>query len=364
MTDRKINFNPGPAGLPVEALKVVQEELLNYRGSGISIMEASHRGKDFDEVHEQAQALLKELFEIPDGFKVLLLQGGASTQFAMIPMNFLSSGQSADYVNTGAWSRKAIKEAKLFGNVNVAGTSEETNFNTLPALDSLRLDPNARYCHITTNNTIFGTQFKQFPDTGGVPLCCDMSSDILSRRIDWKNIGMAYAGAQKNLGPSGLTVVVLRESFLETAKAEGVPTMLSYRTHWDKNSLFNTPPTFSIYIFKNILEWVKSLGGLDAMEKRNVEKGEILYGAIDANPDFFKGAVADKQYRSLMNVTFRLPSEDLEKKFVADGLEAGFLGLKGHRSVGGIRVSMYNAVSPDQIRSFVEFMNGFAGANG
>ncbi len=364
MTDRKINFNPGPAGLPLEALKVVQEELLNYRGSGISIMEASHRGKDFDEVHEQAQALMKELFEIPDGFKVLMIQGGASTQFAMIPMNFLSSDQSADYINTGAWSKKAIKEAKLFGNVNVAGTSEETNFNTLPALDGLNLDPNARYCHITTNNTIFGTQFKQFPDTGGVPLCCDMSSDILSHRIDWKNIGIAYAGAQKNLGPSGLTVVVMRESFLEKAKAEGVPTMLSYRTHWNKNSLFNTPPSFSIYIFKTILEWVKSLGGLDAMEKRNAEKGEILYGAIDANPDFFKGAVADKHYRSLMNVTFRLPNEDLEKKFVADGLEAGFLGLKGHRSVGGIRVSMYNAVSPDQIRSFVEFMNAFAGANG
>jgi phosphoserine aminotransferase len=364
MTDRIINFNPGPAGLPVEALRRVQEELLNYRGSGISIMEASHRGKDYDAVHSEAQSLLKRLFGMPDDFKVLLLQGGASLQFCMVPMNFLAADQSADYIHTGEWSKKAIKEAKAFGQVKIAGSSEEIGFSALPALDGLDLDPNARYCHITTNNTIFGTQFHTLPDTGRVPLVCDMSSDILSHQIDWKNIGLIYAGAQKNLGPSGLTVVAIRESFFQTAKKEGVPTMLSYGTHWQKDSLFNTPPTFAIYIFKTVLEWVDSIGGLPAVEKRNREKAELLYGAIDGNADFYRGTVTDPASRSHMNVTFRLPSEELEQKFVAEGLKAGFLGLKGHRSVGGIRVSMYNAVSPDQIRKFVGFMETFARANG
>jgi len=364
MTHRIINFNAGPAGLPLEALERVKDELLDYRGSGISIMEASHRGKDYDAVHSEAQALFAKLFGIPDGFKTLFLQGGASTQFCMVPMNFLGQGQSADYVNTGAWSKKAIKEAKLFGNVNVAGTGEADNFSALPPLESLQLDPDARYCHITTNNTIFGTQFKTYPDTKGVPLVCDASSDILSRRVDWTNIGMIYAGAQKNLGPSGLTVVALRETFLEQSRSEGVPTMLSYRTHWEKDSLFNTPPTFAIYIFKNVLEWVDSIGGLAGVEQRNQEKADLLYGAIDANPDFFRGTVTDKNSRSWMNVTFRLPTEELEQKFIADGLAAGFMGLKGHRSVGGIRVSMYNAVSPDQIRKLIQFMETFARANG
>ncbi|MBN2492490.1 MAG: 3-phosphoserine/phosphohydroxythreonine transaminase [Planctomycetes bacterium] len=364
MTHRIINFNPGPAGLPLQALQRVQAELLDYRGSGLSIMEASHRGKDYDAVHSEAQALFQRLFGMPDDFKVLLLQGGASLQFAMVPMNFLAPDQSADYVNTGEWATKAIKEAKLFGKVRIAGSSEPIHFSALPALASLDLDPDARYCHITTNNTIFGTQYPTYPDTGEVPLVCDMSSDILSRRIDWTHIGLVYAGAQKNLGPSGLTVVALRESFYQKAKTTGVPTMLAYRTHWEKDSLFNTPPTFAVYIFKTVLEWVDSIGGLAAVEQRNRDKAALVYGTIDANPDFFRGTVTDPASRSQMNATFRLPTEDLEKQFVAEALKAGFLGLKGHRSVGGIRVSMYNAVSPEQVQEFVGFMETFARTHG
>lgn len=364
MTKRIINFNAGPAGLPLEALEQVQGELLNYNDSGISIMEASHRGKDYDAVHATAQSLFKTLFGIPDDFKVLFLQGGASTQFAMVPMNFLGEDQSADYINSGVWSKKAIKEAKLFGKVNVVWTGEEQNFGALPKVSELKLDPNARYCHLTTNNTIYGTQFTEFPKTGGVPLVCDMSSDIMSRPIDWSDIGMVYAGAQKNLGPSGLTVVAMRESFYNQRATEGVPTMLSYGTHWEKDSLFNTPPTIAIYIFKKVLEWVESLGGVAALEKRNQEKADLLYGAIDGSGEYYRGTVADPASRSWMNVTFRLPSEELEKKFIADGLAAGFIGLKGHRSAGGIRVSMYNAVSPDQIRKFLGFMDEFKKANG
>jgi phosphoserine aminotransferase len=364
MKDRIINFNAGPAGLPTEVLEQVRDELLNYQGSGISIMEASHRAKDYDAVHQEAQTLFKKVFEIPEDFKILLIQGGASTQFCMVPMNVLSADQSADYIHTGAWSKKAIKEAKAFGKVNVPFSGEDISFTALPKPDQLKLDPGARYCHLTTNNTIFGTQFHTYPDTGSVPLVCDMSSDILSHRVNWKNIGMVYAGAQKNLGPSGLTVVALRKSLYEQCKTEGVPTMLSYRTHWEKDSLFNTPPTFSIYIFKKILEWVDRLGGAAGMGQRNQEKADLLYGAIDQNPDFFRGTVTDPASRSQMNVTFRLPSEELEARFVAEGLEAGFIGLKGHRSVGGIRVSMYNAVSPDHIRTFIHFMQDFARKNG
>lgn len=364
---RIVNFNAGPAGLPTEVLEEVQAELLDYDGTGLSIMEASHRGADFDAVHNQAQSLLLELLGAPDGVKVLFLQGGASTQFTMLPMNFLGADQSADYVNTGAWSKKAIKEAERYGKVNVAGSTADDNFNHLPALDALTLDPNARYCHITTNNTIFGTQWPAYPDTKytgteGVPLICDMSSDILSRPFDWSNIAMIYGGAQKNLGPSGLTVVLMRESFYETS-ATDAPTMLSYRTHWESNSLFNTPPTFAIYILKKVLEWVKRLGGMPAMEARNREKAAILYGFIDDNDDFYTGTVTDKAHRSWMNVTFRLPSEDLEKQFITEALEAGFCGLKGHRSVGGCRASTYNAVSPESIRLFVDFMAQFKESN-
>ncbi len=359
---RIVNFNAGPAGLPTEVLERVQAELLDYNGTGLSIMEASHRGGDYDAVHENAQRLLLSLSGAPDDCKVLFLQGGASLQFAMLPMNFLAPDASADYIDTGEWSKKSIKEAKRFGGVNVAASTADANYDHLPALDAIDLDPNASYVHLTTNNTIFGTQFHDYPKTGTVPLVCDMSSDILSRRFDWSDIGMIYGGAQKNLGPSGLTVVMMRESFYERITND-VPTMLSYKTHWEKNSLFNTPPTFAIYILWRVLEWVEGHGGLEGMEARNREKAELLYGFLDEHADYYRGTVTDAAHRSWMNVTFRLPNEDLEKRFVAEGLKAGFCGLKGHRSVGGIRVSMYNAASPDNIRSFLDFARGFMGAN-
>lgn len=358
---RKIVFNPGPAALPLEVLEEVREELLDYRGTGFSLMEASHRGRDYDDIHCRAQARLKRLYGLGDEFRVLLLQGGASLQFAMVPMNFLADGDRADYVVTGSWSKKALAEARRFGTVHVAASTEDTNFDRLPR--TFRFDPEARYCHLTTNNTIYGTQFRTYPDTGTVPLVCDMSSDILSHRVDWSRIGLAYAGAQKNLGPAGLTVVILRESFLERARPD-LPTMLAYRTHWEKNSLHNTPPTFAVYVCEKVLAWAERLGGLPALEERNRRKADLLYGALDRNREFFRPTVQDPASRSWMNVTFRLPTEDLEQRFVQEGLAAGFVGLKGHRSVGGIRVSMYNALSPADVETFVGFLEDFARRHG
>jgi phosphoserine aminotransferase len=303
-----------------------------------------------------------DLLAIPADAKVLFLQGGASLQFAMLPMNFLPAGRSADYVLTGYWSQKAFKEAKSFGTARAAGTTEAANFNRIPEPNEVQVDPNAAYCHATSNNTIFGTQWKAFPDTGNVPLVADMSSDILSRKIDAGRFSMIYAGAQKNLGPAGVTVVILREGFLAKAKSE-VPVILKYATHAEADSLYNTPPCHAIYIVKLVLEWVKGLGGLAAVEKRNEEKGKMLYGTVDGSGGFYRGT-ADPKSRSLMNVTFRLPSEELENKFITEAQAAGFGGLKGHRSVGGIRVSMYNALEPDGIKALTEFMKEFAKKNG
>lgn len=362
MAERIWNFNPGPATLPLPVLEKMKEEIPNYNNTGMAVMELSHRSKDFAAIHEQTKSLLRELFGIPENFNVLFLQGGASLQFAMIPMNLLSSDKSADYINTGSWSKKAIKEAKLFGNVTIAGSSEDTNFNRIPKLDELKLDPNAVYVHTTSNNTIAGTQWKNFPDTGNIPMACDMSSDILSRKLDISKFGIIYAGAQKNLGPSGVTVVIIRDDVLEKCK-DDLTTMLKYKTHVEKDSMFNTPPTYSIYIMKLVLEWMKNQGGLEAIEKINIEKGKLLYGIIDNNKDFFRGAT-EVDSRSLMNVTLRLPTEELEAKLIADGLAAGFGGLKGHRSVGGIRVSMYNALPLEGIQALTEFMLDFAKKNG
>jgi phosphoserine aminotransferase len=362
MADRIWNFNPGPATLPLPVLEKAKADLPNYGGTGMAVMELSHRSKEYSAIHEQANQLMVELFGIPDNFKVLFLQGGASLQFAAVPMNLLKPGKSADYIITGSWSKKALKEAKVQGTTNVAASSEETNFNRIPKQNELKLDSNAVYCHITSNNTIAGTQFQTFPDTGNVPLIADMSSDILSRKIDFSKFGLIYAGAQKNLGPSGVTVVIARKDLIESGR-EDIPVILQYRTHAEKDSLYNTPPTYSIYLVKLVLDWVKSLGGLSAIEKRNQKKGEMLYKTIDSNPGFFKGA-AEKDSRSLMNVTFRLPNEELEAQFIADAKIAGFGGLKGHRSVGGIRVSMYNALEPEGIRQLTEFMKVFAQKNG
>jgi phosphoserine aminotransferase len=358
--DRIWNFNPGPATLPLPVLEKMKADLPNYAGTGMAVMELSHRSKESADIHAQAQSLIREMFQVPDNYHILFLQGGASTQFYMIPMNLLREGQSTDYVNTGSWSKKAIKEAKLFGSVNVAGSSEEANFTEIPK--DLNLDSNAQYVHITSNNTIAGTQWKIFPDTGNIPLIADMSSDIMSKKIDISRFGIIYAGAQKNLGPSGVTAVIIRKDLVEKSR-DDIPTMTMYKTHAEKDSLFNTPPTYSIYILKLVAEHMKSIGGLDAVQKENEAKANLLYGTIDANKDFFRCPVPVDS-RSVMNVVFRLPDEDLEKKFIADGLAAGFGGLKGHRSVGGIRVSMYNAMPLKGIQELTTFMKDFAAKNG
>ena len=362
MAHRIWNFNPGPATLPLPVLERAKADIPDYSGSGMAVMELSHRSKEYAAIHAEAKSLLTELFGIPENFKVLFLQGGASLQFAMIPMNLLGEGKSADYVNTGAWSKKAIKEAKFFGTVNIAGSSEDMNFNKIPNAGELNFDPNAVYVHITSNNTIAGTQWATFPDTGGVPIVADMSSDILSRKIDFGQFGLIYAGAQKNLGPSGVTVVIINDDLAAKCK-EDVPTLLSYATHIEKDSVFNTPPTYAIYLVKLVLEWVKDQGGLDAIEKVNREKGDLLYSTMDANKEFYRGTV-ELDSRSFMNVTFRLPTEDLEAKFISEGMAAGFGGLKGHRSVGGVRVSMYNAMPLEGIKALTDFMVDYANKNG
>ena len=357
------NYYAGPAALRVEAIEAAKEELLDFRGAGMSVMEISHRSKQYDALHNETIELFKELLGLGDNFKVLLLQGGASLQFAMVPMNLLGEGKSADYLLTGTWGKKAIKEANIIATGRIAATTEKDGvFFNIPKQEELDLDSSAVYCHITSNNTIFGTQWRSFPDTGGVPLVADMSSDILSRRFDPAPFGIIYAGAQKNLGPAGVTVVAVREDLLEKMNKD-IPTLLSYHTHVSKNSLFNTPPCFAIYMVNQGLKWLKGIGGLDAMEKENEEKARLIYGTIDENKEFFTSPI-EPESRSHMNVVFRLPSEDLEKKFVEEGAGAGFIGLKGHRSVGGIRVSMYNANMLDSVKDIVGFMKDFAAKNG
>ena len=362
MPNRIWNFNPGPATLPLPVLEKAKNDLPIYDQTGMAVMELSHRSKEYAAIHADAKALLSDLFSIPDNFKVLFLQGGASLQFAMVPMNLLGDAKTADYIITGAWSKKAVKEAMILGSAKVAGSSEDSNFNRIPKPNELTLDPGAEYVHITSNNTIAGTQWHDFPDTGSVPIIADMSSDILSRKVDLSPFGLIYAGAQKNLGPSGVTVVIIRDDVAAKCR-DDVPTLLKYATHIEKDSTFNTPPTYSIYLVKLVLEWVKDQGGLAAIEKTNKGKADLLYGTMSEFSDFYKGTV-EEDSRSWMNVTFRLPTEDLEAKFIADGLAAGFGGLKGHRSVGGVRVSMYNAMPLEGIEALTGFMKDFAGKNG
>lgn len=360
MVHRIHNFNPGPCALPLPVLEKAALEMYDYGGTGMSVMEISHRSKEFDDIINEAVALTKELLNVPEGYHVLFLGGGASTQFYFIPMNFLGGG-TADYVNTGSWSKKAIKEAKLFGTVNVAATSEETNFNFIPKQEDLKLTPNAKYVHYTSNNTIFGTEFHYVPETGGVPLVSDLSSDIMSRPVDVSKFGLIYAGAQKNLGPSGVTAVIISDELVR-AGAEDIPTMVQYRTHGEKNSLFNTPPCWNIYVLKLFLEWVKQQGGLAEMDARSQKKADLVYGAIDEMNDFYNGH-AEIGSRSRMNATFNLPTKELEKQFVTDAAKRDLGGVKGHRSVGGIRVSMYNAVAVESVEAVVEFMKDFCAEN-
>lgn len=360
---RTWNFYAGPATLPLEALQQAQNEFLDWEGTGMSVMEISHRSKEYDAVHHEAMNLFKELLGLDEDFEVLFIQGGASTQFAMLPMNFLPGGASADYINTGTWSAKAMKEANIIGSCREAGSSEASGFTRVPTQGELDLDPNAAYLHLTSNNTIKGTQFHEFPDAGRVPLVGDMSSDILWRAFDANRFSMIYAGAQKNIGPSGVAVVIVRRSWVEKAVVDTVPTMLRYATHLGKDSLYNTPPTFSIYMVRNVLRWVQRQGGLAGIEARNRAKGDLLYGLFDEMPEFFRCPV-EKGSRSYMNVVFRLPSEELEAKFVADAAANGMFGLKGHRSVGGCRASIYNAMEPAGVQALADFMREFAKKNG
>src|SRR5436190_1889873 len=361
MTERIFNFSAGPAVIPVPVLEEAQRELLALPGVGMSVMEISHRSKTFDEIIQGAEAGLRELLNIPKDYAVLFLQGGASLQFAMVPMNFLSLDRSADYVVTGSWGKKAVKEAKKFGHVNFAADTADGGFTRVPAQDELQLDGSAAYVHLTSNETIEGVQFKIEPEVGDVPLVCDASSDILSRPIPVEKYGLIYAGAQKNMGPSGVTLVIMREDLLPRGR-EGLATMLDYRTHAKDKSLHNTPNTWGIYIINLVCKWLKEKGGLAAMRRENEDKASLLYDAVDAT-DFYRGH-ADPDSRSVMNVTFRLPSEDLEKKFATEATAAGLDGLKGHRSVGGIRASIYNAFPRAGCEALVEFMKEFEKNNG
>jgi phosphoserine aminotransferase len=355
MTNRVFNFSAGPATLPLEVLEIAQRELLDYKGTGMSIIENSHRSPEYDEINDSCIALFKEIFNLNDDYHVLFVGGGASSQFAIVPMNFLTADKTGAYIDTGTWSNKAIKEAKFFGNVHVAASSKESNYDHIPTEFDVPSD--AAYLHMTSNNTIFGTQFQTVPDSKGLPLICDMSSDIGSRVHDFNKFDIIYAGAQKNLGPAGVTVVIISDEMLGKCN-ENIPTMFSYKTHADKKSLFNTPPVFGVYFVKLVLEWIKNQGGLTEVEKINIAKKERIYQLMDLNPEYFRGTVQPDS-RSWMNITMRLPNEDLEKKCIAEAKSAGFTGLKGHRSVGGIRISTYNAMPKEGIERLAEFFEEF-----
>jgi len=354
------NFGAGPAVLPVEVLEEARQEMLDFKGSGMSIMEHSHRGKEYTAVHEEAVANLHKLLNIGDDYAVLFLQGGASTQFAMVPMNLLGPGQTADYINAGTWGDKALKEAKLLGNINVAADCSKEIPTRVPREAELKLTPGAAYVHLTSNETISGAQWKSFPKTEA-PLVADMSSDILSRPFNANQFGLIYAGAQKNLGPAGLAVVAIRKDLADRAPAK-LPTMFKYKTHIEENSLYNTPPTFAIYMIMLVTRWMMKLG-LENLYKRNVDKAAKIYTAIDQSGGYYRGT-AVKECRSDMNLTFRLPSEELEEKFIKEATKQGMSQLKGHRSVGGVRASIYNAFPPEGVDALVGFMREFKAKNG
>jgi phosphoserine aminotransferase len=355
---RVMNFNPGPAALPLGALERAQKELADLGGTGMSVMEHSHRGKAYEAVHNEAIGLVRELCAVPDNYDILLLQGGASQQFAVVPLNLLPQGKSADYVITGSWSQKAYKEAKTVGTVRVAcSTEKDKKFARVPKQNELDLDANAAYVHITSNNTIFGTQWHEFPNVGGVPLVADMSSDIMWRPLDVAKFGLIYAGAQKNLGPSGLCVVIVRKDLVEAGRKD-IPAIFQYRVHAENNSLYNTPPTFSVYMLRNVLAEVKASGGLSAMEQRNREKAKLLYEVIEARSDVYTSPV-EPESRSTMNVVFTLKTPEIEAEFLAGAKQRGMEGLKGHRSVGGMRASIYNAVPREWVQALADYMKEF-----
>jgi phosphoserine aminotransferase len=358
---RILNFSAGPAVLPLEVLEQAQRDLVALPGVGMSILEISHRSKTFDDIIQGCEADMRTLAKIPANYKVLFLQGGASLQFSMVPLNLLPPDGSADYIVTGAWSQKAVKEAKKVGGVKIAGTTEPEHFVRVPAQRELTLDPAAAYVHMTSNNTIFGTEWPWLPDTGGVPLVSDMSSDIFSRPVDVAKHALIYAGAQKNLAPAGVTLAIMREDMLPRSPSS-LHTMLNYNIHADNQSMYNTPPVFAIYIMRLVMTWLLKNGGLEAVDVANARKADLLYAEIDRTG--YYRAHAQKDSRSRMNVTFRLPSEDLEKRFAKEATAAGLDGLKGHRSVGGMRASIYNAFPESGVASLVQFMREFERNNG
>ena len=353
--ERVYNFSAGPSMLPLPVLEEAQRDMTNYKGTGMSVMEMSHRSKDYEGIIYGAEALIRELMNIPENYEVMFLQGGASTQFAMVPLNLFKNGK-ADYVVTGQWAKKAAQEAGKFGTANIVASSADKTFSYIPKLDKSTFTPDADYFHITHNNTIYGTKWNTLPEVGNVPLVADISSDIMSEEMDVTKFGLLYAGAQKNVGPAGLTIAIMRKDLIGDSM-NICPTMLSYKTHTDGKSMYNTPPCYSIYISKLVFEWVKSMGGVKEIEKLNRAKAAVLYDFLDSS-SMFKGTVV-KEDRSLMNVPFITGNEELDKKFVQEAKEAGFVNLKGHRTVGGMRASIYNAMPIEGVRSLVNFMETF-----
>lgn len=359
---RKHNYYAGPSTLPLSVLEELQRTMVDYHGMGLSIIETSHRSHEYDEVHKAALVGLRALLDVPETHDVLLLAGGATMQFGMVPMNLLARGEHADIVVSGSWAKKAVADIKKLGKAEILFDGAESGFTTLPDPGTVSPSEGASYLHITSNETIGGLQWKEFPDTGTVPLVCDMSSDILSRRIDISRFGLIYAGAQKNVGPAGVTIVIIRKSLYDDIP-ETLPAYLDYRTHAGKDSLYNTPPVFSIYGLTLVLNWITSEGGVDAIAKRNVQKAAAIYRVIEGNPEFFRCPV-DQRYRSDMNVVFRLPTEELEAKFLEQAASREMVGLKGHRSVGGIRASLYNALPMESAEALAELMSEFAKQHG
>ncbi|MBS0001200.1 MAG: 3-phosphoserine/phosphohydroxythreonine transaminase [Cyclobacteriaceae bacterium] len=357
---RIYNFSAGPAAIPKAVLEKAKYELLDFKGAGMSVMEISHRSREFTEVLERAEANLRTLMNIPDHYKVLFLQGGASSQFAMVPLNLFGKTKKADYINTGQWSKKAIAEAKRFGTVRVVASSDDKVFNYIPEINNGMFDPEADYVHITTNNTIYGTTFPEIPDTGKVPLVADMSSNILGQAYDVRKFGLIYAGAQKNIGPAGLTVVIIRENLAGKAM-DITPVMFNYQIHIDNGSRYNTPPSFAVYMAGLVFEWLINLGGVKVIEKINREKAALLYDFLD-NSKLFRATVSGPD-RSIMNVPFILPSDELNEKFIREASEDGLKTLKGHRTVGGMRASIYNAMPREGVLALVEFMKKFELSN-
>ena len=359
--NRVYNFSAGPSMLPIEVLEKVQKDLLNYQGSGQSVMEMSHRSKEFKKIIEDAEKDLRELMNIPDNYKVLFLQGGGTLQFSMVPMNLLRNSKKADYIITGSWAKKAYKEAVKFGDIKVVASSEADTFTYIPKVTKDDIRPDADYVYITSNNTIYGTAYPYIPETGDIPLVADMSSNILSQVVDVTKFGVIWFGAQKNVGPAGVTIVIIREDLIGHADA-GVPTYLDYKIHADNDSMYNTPPCFSIYVAGEVFKYLKSIGGVAEMERRNREKAALLYDYIDQSKLFQCPVV--KEDRSLMNVVFVTGDEALDKKFVAEAKEAGMVNLGGHRSIGGMRASIYNAMPKEGVETLIEFMKKFEAENG